>query len=426
MNIISSRHLTVSAALLAGLSHIASHSAQAAIVNGDPLETALEAHQDSLKFKENHYDFLASDQFSYDSNIYRLNPGVTDLSSLSGIGSGAKRQDYLDTLTAGFDGMWNPGRQTIAVELRANANRYGSNQDLNNVSNRDKVRWSWGVGDVLTGQVGAIYDSGLIGFVNSTFYGRDIYSVISYFGTARYQLGPRWSFFGGVLDSRTTLSDVALRANDSHAKSVDFGTELATSQKDSIGLEYRYTDATYPIGAVPSNNFREDAGRIVIKHAFSEKTDVDGNVGFLKRTYSSDTIPHFSGDVWRVDAHWQPTDKLLFQVGAWRNLQAYLSAQSDYYVDRGERISPQWTVSEKIAITAAFAFENQDYIGIGLGESVHGVRRDTLTSSQAAIKYTPFTFLVFDFGYTYEKRTSNDARFQYNDNVISAEVTVKL
>ena len=421
-----SRQVRVLALVSFGFTLAGTESVHAAIVSGDALEVALEPN-DAVNFRENSFDVFAADALAYDDNIYRLTPGTTDLNSLPGIGLHAKRQDYIDTASLGLDGTWSRGRQTVAVDLRADVNRYSTNKDLNNVSNSDKIKWNWSVGNVLSGQIGAIYNSGLISFVNSTFYGRSLYAVTSYFATGRYQFGPHWAVFAGGLDSRTTLSNSAsLRANDLHTKSADFGSELALGVKDSLRLEYRYSDTTSPAGAALNGDYHEDAGRFAVKHEFSDKTDVNANVGFLKRTYSSTVIPGFSGNVWRLDAHWQPTDKLRFEAGVWRNLQAYLTAQSDYYVDRGERISPQWAVSEKIAIAVAFSFENQDYIGVGAGELVQGARRDSLTSSQASIKYTPFNFLIFDVGYAYEKRKSNEFRFQFNDNIISAKVTVKL
>jgi hypothetical protein len=200
---------------------------------------------------------------------------------------------------------------------------------------------------------------------------------------------------------------------------------LATSENDSLGAEYRYTDARYPLGTALNSDYREDTGRFVVRHAFSEKTKLDANFGFLKRNYASATIALFSGDVWRVGVVWKPTEKVQLEASGWRNLQAYVTAQSDYFVDRGQSIAVRWTVREKIAVTGSYGYENQNYIGVGLSQLLLAARRDSLSTPQAGIKYTPFEFLVFDFTYAYEKRNSNISGFQYNDHVISAKVTVK-
>jgi hypothetical protein len=406
--------------LLAGVG-----TARAAIVNGDPLEVAIAPPVDAVKFKENTFEVSAADTYSYDDNIYRLAPSVTNLQSLAGIGPHAARQDHINTVTLAGDGAWNFGRQTFVADLRADDNRYNANSNLNNVSTNDKLIWNWNIGSVLSGQVGATYSNGLISFVNSPNYSRNLYAVTNYYGAGRYQIGPHWAIFGGVLQSGTTLSAPALRANDLHTKSVAFGSEFATSENDNLGAEYRYTDARYPLGTALNNDYRENTGRFVVRHAFSEKTKIDANFGFLKRSYASATIASFSGDVWRLGVRWKPTEKMQFEVDGWRNLQAYVTAQSDYFVSRGESISLRWSVTEKIVVSGTFTYESQKYIGGGANQLLLGARRDSLNTPLAGIKYTPFEFLVFDLGYAYEKRNSNISNFQYNDQVISAKVTVK-
>ena len=252
--------------------------------------------------------------------------------------------------TLGLDGEWNRGRQIFAVDLQVDDNRYQRNSNLNNVSTRDKATWLYEVGDVLSGQVGAEYNQALIPFFNTSNYGGDSYAVTSYFGAGRYQFGPRWAIYGGLMDSKTTLSNAALQFNDTHTKSVDLGTEYATGIKDSIGVEYRYRDARYPNGTVPNEDYREEVGKLVFRHSFSEKTDIEVNGGVLRRNYASDQIRSFSGNIWRVDMNWQTTEKVKIQLGTWQNLQAYVTAQSDYYVSKGVTIAPLWTATEKVAV----------------------------------------------------------------------------
>jgi hypothetical protein len=398
--------------------------ARAAPVAGDPLELAIEAPRDLTKFADNTFDIFGADALVFDDNIYRV-PSGTALQSLPGINADASRKDHINVATLGLDGEWNRGRQTFTADLQVDDNRYQRNGNLNDVSTSDKVAWLYQVGDILSGQIGAVYSQALIPFTNIVSYNRDLYATTGYFGAGRIQLGPRWAIYGGVLESSTTLSDVALQSNDTHAKSVDLGTEYATGIKDSVGVEYRYTDARYPRGTVLNDDYREDVGKLVFRHSFSDKTDIVAMGGFLRRDYASDAIPRFSGEMWRVDMNWQTTEKMAIAFGTWQNLQAYLTAQSDYYVSKGGRIAPKWTATEKIAVAVSLIYEAQDYVGVTASELSLGTRRDKLSTAQVALTYTPFKFLIFDFGYAYEKRESNEAQFQFNDNVASAKVTVK-
>ena len=396
---------------------------KAAVIAQDTLQTAVAAPADLID-KDDFFDVFIAGKFSYDDNVYRLSPGVTNLETLNGIGPHPSRQDHIDSTSLGLDGQWSSGRQTVIVDLRADSNRFQINNNLNNTSNNDKVVWNWDLAGILTGQVGATYDNGLASFVNATVYSRNIIATTSYFGSGRYQVGPHWAIFGGVIDSGTTLTALASGVNDSHSKSVEFGTECVASVKDTLGVGYRYTDVGYPPSLGGNDDFREDIAYFYSKHAFSEKTSIDGSVGYLKRDYADLSIDSFSGDIWSVSLQWRPTEKLQLRADGWRRLQAYVTAQSDYFVSKGGSIAPSWTASEKVVFAFRWSLEDQDYIP-GAGESLMGDRRDTLNLRQATLTYTPAHFLIVNLAYGYEKRDSNMVQYSYDDRLVSAKVTGK-
>ena len=405
----------------------------AAIIPGDPIELAVAPRPDvpDVVLNDNGdplvngIGIFASDQYSYDDNIYRLPGYLTDLSSLGGIGANASRSDRINTASAGADGQWTVGRQNIAVDLAVNDNRYDTNSDLNNVSSNGKVAWNWDVGSALSGQAGATYSRQLISFVNAPSYGRILNDSEQYWGAGRFQLGPHWGIFGGVMEQVSTLSEATLVGNDLHAKSVAIGADLATSELNKIGAEYRYTDATYPHQLSVNDDYREDAARVILARNLSDKTTIDASVGFLKRDYADFGIESFSGVVYSLTGTWQPTEKLQLKLDGWRNLQAYVTTQSDYFVSKGVRLEPIWSLSEKINIDVNAGIEGQSFIGTGLEEAAEGDRRDTLTTFGSDIKYKPIKFVILEFGYSYERHASNEARYGFNDNTFSLKVTVR-
>jgi hypothetical protein len=398
---------------------------KAAVIAKDSLETAVSAPADLIE-QDDFFNVFAAEQYSYDDNVYRLAPNVTDLDTLNGIGPHPSKEDHINTVSAGLDGQWSKGRQTLLVDLSAGWNRFDINDNLNYTSEKGRAQWNWDVGGVLTGQVGATYASSLGSFVNATVYSRNIVDTTNYFGSARYQVGPHWAIFGGILDSGTTLENVASQGNDVHSKAVETGAEYTTSVKNTLGLGYRYTDAGYPPSSTTNDGFREDIEYFYIKHAFSDKTSIDGSAGYLKRDYTSASIGSFSGIIWTVSALWKPADKLNFSVDAWRRLQAYITAQTDYFVSKGGSIAPSWVASEKITVSLLWSLQDQDYVLLpGASESSTGARRDTLNMTQVNVAYTPARFLIFNFAYAYEKRDSNISSDAFNDRVLSAQATVK-
>lgn len=408
----------------------------AAIEYKDALDVAVAPLDDIAAAQRTNLLILyAGDTFTYDNNIYRLPASVTDLTTLSGIGVNPSRQDYIDSLTGGLTGEWLTGaRQSVDVDLRADYNRYIRNTDLNNVTSNDRVAWNWGLGNALSGQVGADYIRLLGGFANTQVYTRDIVNRSDYFASLRYQLGPRWGIFGGLMGTSYSVSTAQANFNNSTSKSVDVGADYATDL-NRIGFDYRYNDSRASNSAILNGvlfdpDFREERARVLFRYALSEKTIFDGSAGYLKRDYPSTSIGSFSGEIWRAAFQWQPTPKTQLLVGAWQQLAAELTSQTDYFVDKGVSLTPEWIASEKLTVSLIFAHDTQNYVGSNpLGpvpvDFTGLARHDTLTSETGSLVYTPIRAITLTFSVAHVNRNSNVSQFQYNDFQSSANITYK-
>jgi hypothetical protein len=365
-----------------------------------------------------------ADNYTYDDNIYRL-PANVDLATLPGIGANPSRHDSIDTVTAGLDGEWLTGaRQSVDVDLSANYSRFFQNTDLSNVSSSDSAAWNWGLGDSLSGKIGADYNRLFGGFANTQVYSRDMINHTDYYASMRYQVGPRWGIFGGVLGSNYSLTSEQATYNNSSTKSFDGGFDFTTEQ-NRIGFDYRYNDSRAPNaaelnGVVFQPDYREDRARVLFRYALSEKTIIDASAGYLKRDYPSAAIGSFSGEIWRAALQWQPTPKTQLLVGVWQQLDADLTSQTDYFVDKGESLTPQWVASEKLTFSAIISHETENYVGSNpVGpipiDFVAQARQDTLTSETANLVYTPIRAITLTFSAAHVKRGSNISAFEYND-----------
>ncbi|HEX3397906.1 MAG TPA: outer membrane beta-barrel protein [Steroidobacteraceae bacterium] len=384
-----------------------------------PLETLPDAERtDTLTL-------YAGNKIAYDDNIYLLPRSITDLSTLTGIGANADRKDYIDSISGGMDAEWLTGaRQSLDVGLHADYNRYFRNQDLNNVSSNDRVAWNWALGDALSGKVGVDYQRLLAGFSNTVVYSRDIVNRTDYFGSMRYQVGPRWGIFGGLIGTDYSVSAAQGAFNNSKTKAVDIGTDLA-SETNRIGFDYRYNDARAQNSVVLNGilfdpDYREDRARVLLRYALTEKTLLDASAGYLKRQYPSSAIGSFSGEIWRAAFQWQPTPKTQLLVGVWRQLDADLTSQTDYFVDKGVSLTPQWIASEKITFSAIISRDTNDYVGsnpinVIPVASISQARRDTITAENATMIYTPIRAISITVFAGHSTRNSNISQFHYND-----------
>jgi len=371
-------------------------------------------------------------QYSYDDNLFRLPSASSYPQAEMLLLPGATEEDHIDMPFAGLDGHWIAGRQSVDYDLEIDDNRYQRNDYLNNTSGTGKAVWNWSVASLFSGTLGADYTRALAGFADTFFYERDEVNSTGYFGTGRYQIGPRWAVYGGLSDGHTTNSSPVLHYNNFDTQSGEVGVELASSLKNTIGVEYHFTHGHFPdpdatVNGVPYNpDYDENTAEFLAKYYVSERTQLSGDVGYLRRNYPDATVGAFSGEIWHAKFLWQATDKTSLLVTAGRDLAAYLYAQSDYFVQDGISLTPTWKQTDKLTWSAILSWYRQNYIGsIPIGSipsTLLGPRHDNISAEQVSVSYTPYRFLLLDLIYHHELRSSNQALLGYNDDLVQAGV----
>jgi hypothetical protein len=373
-------------------------------------------------------DLYIADVFTYDDNLYRL-PSYFDIAAVAG--PSAKREDSFNTVSIGGDTHWFSYNQSVVANFRADENRFSHNASLNNVSGKGNLEWDWRLEANWSGQAGVSYYRGLANFANTGYYARDVVEREDYFGTIRYQVGSHWALYGGVIGANTSQTAIAEQLYDFHSKAGNAGIEFGSLSGNIISWEYRYTDANFPQdfvlnGAPFNSNYREDTTRILLKYAFTVATELDVSAGYLKRDYPESEFASFSGDIWRAALQWQPTEKLQWVLTGWRQLTAYVDAESDYFVSNGASIAPAWTATEALTLSLGISRESHDYINSSPSVITFVSRHDRLTTEQARLVYTPTDSLAFNLTYRHDKHDSNQPRYQYNDTLATAGVTFKI
>ena len=375
-------------------------------------------------------------QYTYDNNLFRLPASPADYVHAPGvppIPPGISLEDHLNTVSAGLDGHWVISQQSVDYDLEIDENRFVRNTDLNDTSGTAKATWNWSIASDLSGQLGANYSRSLAGFADSFYFLRDIIDRQEYFANGRYQIGPRWAVYGTLDDSYIKNQGTGQEFNDLDLETGKVGLEMATSQANTIGAEYRFTHGRYPhqdgatLNGQPFDpDYNENSGVVLIKYAPTDKTTFNADGGYLQRNYPDNPgVGAFSGDIWHLKFLWQATDKTSLSVTGSRDLQAYLYAQSDYFVQNGVSVSPVWMQSDKITWVAVASWYKQDYIESSFSNIVVGPRRDTLSAEQGGIQYTPLRSLVLTLTYRHEQRHSNQSQFGYDDNLANAGVKFK-
>jgi hypothetical protein len=388
----------------------------------------LTADSPITKDSPSNIDFYVGDQFTYDSNLYRL-PAHFAIPLIAG--PNARREDEFNSASVGGDGRWFSDSQAFDLNFQADDNRYIHNDSLNNVSGKGDLQWDWRLASLLSGQLGASYFRGLANFADTGYYARDVVEREDYYGTARFQVGPHWAVYGGFIGANTSQTAVPEQLFNFHSNAGSAGVEFATSSQNTITLDYRYTDARFPqdfvLNGTPFNSdYKEDTARVLVKYVFTAATELDVSAGYLKRDYPQAQFATFSGDIWKAALQWQPTDSLQWVLTGWRQLNAYIDAESDYFVSDGVSIAPVWTASQTLSASFIVSWEKHDYLSSSPTDLALPQRRDRLSSGQARLIYTPLDSLSFKLTGRYDKRVSNLPRLPFNDELASLSVTYKI
>jgi hypothetical protein len=373
-------------------------------------------------------DFFVADQFTYDSNLYRL-PAHFDIPVIAG--PNARREDGFNSVSVGGDGRWFSDSQAFDLSFQADDNRYIHNDSLNNVSGKGDLQWDWRLASLWSGQLGVSYYRGLANFADTGYYARDVVEREDYYGTVRFQVGPHWAVYGGFIGANTSQTAVPEQLYDFHSNAGSAGIEFATSSQNTVTLDYRYTNATFPqdfiLNGTPFNSdYKEDTARVMVKYVFTAATELDVSAGYLKRDYPQAQFATFSGDIWKAALQWQPTDSLQWVLTGWRQLNAFIDAESDYFVSNGVSIAPVWAASQTLSASLIASWEKHDYLSSSPTDLTLPQRQDRLTSAQGRLIYTPLDSLSFKLTCRFDKRSSNLPRLPFNDTLAALSVTYKI
>jgi|HubBroStandDraft_6_1064221.scaffolds.fasta_scaffold151431_2 hypothetical protein len=374
------------------------------------------------------FDVFIADKFTYDDNLYRLPPGF---GIPAAAGPLATRADSFNSVSLGGNGRWFSDIQAVSLDFRADDNHFIHNNSLDNVSGKGNLEWDWRLGTYWSGETGVSYYRALADFASTAYYARDVVQREDYFTNFRYQAGPHWALYGGFIGADTSQTAVPEQLYNFNSKAGNAGIEFATSSSNTVGLDYRYTKADFPqdflVNGAPFNSdYNEETARILVKYVFSAATELDASAGYLKRDYPESRFATFSGNIWRAALQWEPTDQLQFILTGWHQLAAYVDAESDYFVSKGVSLKPTWIATQTLKLSLTISRETHDYIGSSPSEITFVSRRDNLTSAQGGLIYAPKDSLIFNVTCRYDKRSSDQAQFQFNDTLATASVTYKI
>jgi hypothetical protein len=366
----------------------------------------------------------AGDQFLWDDNVFRLPHGYAVPAYLE---RGASHEDHVNSASVNAEGNWTIGLQNVDVMARIVHNTYANYSFLDNNSRLVRVYWDWRAGR-FSGRIGANDDCELINFGYSRLFAKDMVDSYNYYASGRYQLGPRWTVTGSATRSATNHSLASYASSDGTSSAGSLGAEYSTSPESTVELQYKYTNGGYPeattIAARTAGGFHDDTTRVLLHYAPGDATLILANAGYLQRSYAAGGLKAYSGDIWHVSVRWDPASHTEIEVAAGRDLQSYVDAVNEYFVDDERSVIVSWKPRDYLGVSLVLAWQKEDYIPNTDATANGFARKDSLNDQKVTVSSAVRRWLSLSASAGLEQRTSNDRSFVYDDKIVSASFKV--
>jgi len=376
------------------------------------------------------FSYFAAEQLTYDDNLFRLPNGY--ISATAALGD-YSRSDHINEVSAGATERIVSELQNFSLDFRINRDTYAQNKELDNTSGNASLVWNWGIASKWSGQLSADYSRAIINFATTRTFQRDLLDTTSFLASGRYQVGPLWALTAQIQNADTAHTLDSAADQDSHVTSGAMGVQLATAAQNTVEVQYRYARASFPneaAGAV-QGDFHDSTEMLLLQFQPSDKTVISANGGYLRQSYADPALSPYSGEIWHGSFKWMPGERTTFVVGASRDLAAYVSAASEYFVDEGESASISWQASQAFTFSLLGTWDRQvylpgsDQLGVGTGED-YFQRRDHIRDQRIAVAYVPRDWLEVDLSFRLEERDSNDSSYTYDDRLTMASIKITL
>jgi hypothetical protein len=245
-----------------------------------------------------------------------------------------------------------------------------------------------------------------------------LFTTGGYRGELKFDVGPRWRAIGGARVATTEHESEERRGDDADLEDASVGVEYHTPRLSSLGWEYRRARATYPSGIVvipggAASDYEDQRANITLAYVASGKVSLKASIGYVVRAYPYAVRGDFAGDVWNAAVQWSPVTKVQLAFEGWRDLKAYVDAESDHFVTTGEALVVTWTPVDPLDVSFQVSHEDQRYIGV-LDDPLLPAREDTPTTGSVRLTYALRQRAAFAFTYRTETRASNRPRFDYD------------
>jgi len=365
----------------------------------------------------------ASTSITHDDNLLRLSRDVDPL-TVSGQPSAA---DTIKQGTLGVKVDWKQSRQEVILDASINESRFSRFTSLNYQATNLRSRWSWQLGNSLSGDIGYNRITTLGSFAEQQSLVNNLSTQQNEFIDSAWQVKPSWRLSGAI--SRSTYSVASNSVYGNEFMNYTAGVYFTPPGGNEIGIRSSRQVQKYPvlqaIAGVPVNNgFTQDQLLATVNWLYSGHTRVNGQAGLVNRAHNQFPERDFRGKTMRGTLTWLAGGKSQVELTAWNEIDAYDNLTTSYTQSKGLSLGPTWSPTGKLSVAARLQHSKRDFLGDpGLLLSPQPTRQDSVNSASLSVNYQPVRTVNISASIQTERRSSNQLYVDYADKTINLNLS---
>lgn len=376
----------------------------------------------------------------HDNNLFRLSPTANPASF--GIDG---RSDTITMTSVGLNLNKTIGVQQLIGNINFVDTSYKRNSYLDFHALNYDAKWLWAVGRRWTGELAVDHTESLNTFSDYTTLNnraRNVRMIESQRFSANYWFHTSWAAVLGVSRNSVSNEQAVLAESDYEASGFNYGIRYRPVSGNTVTLRARQLDGRYAnrqFNTVSQfdNGFSQNSIELEVSWLLTGKTQLRSQLNYLERKHDHFASRDYSGWAGNLDLVYAATGKSSFTFGYKHGLYAfqgrYLQAQapfapitSSYYELDELNLGARWAATDKISTSARLGYGKRNYRGeiIALPAGVDQ-REDKFTRAGLDIGYKPARWFEIKVGMNFEKRNTNDDRYDYKDRTTFVSISAQ-
>lgn len=361
------------------------------------------------------FNLIAGASWQHDSNIFRLPSGV----NASVLPGRADRWDNIGAFYAGVRLDKPYAMQRLKLDFTLTAFRY-QNYDFLDFETKDyKAAWLWSLTPYLTGTLSADRKQQLNDFQDYQNYGvRNIRTTETQHFEADLSPHGNWHLLGGFTRSTQANSRTFNEEANFSMESLDAGIKYVFPSGSVItllghGRQGNYENRNLNPALLHDTAYDEREGEARLDWMITGNSRINLRAAYIVREHAHFSQRDFDGGVGKIEYNWAPTGKLRLALAASSELSTYQTDSSSYTRINTLTISPAYTISEKLRVSASASISERTFLGEGVIPSSERVDNSRLAGIR--IEWMPLRGLSLTGNLQRTTRSSTSIGLDFTD-----------